>query len=285
MLQGSAVSTAHGVMEYTMMTEKKVAAVGFCCVDIYEKINEWYATGNGIDWGIHLRRMGVPVSVVSVVGNDYYGDEMKRTLDAEGIDISHLRTESGATCITRMELRNGTDRVHLDSVDGVMEHYAVTEEEFQFVAGHELLHTDLFGNVLSHLPAWKAAGVKILMDFSIFTKDPEYHCMDIFPYVDYVFFSADGIERNELEDWMKEIYACGPILVTATLGEEGSLCYDGQQFYAYGIVPTKTVNTVGAGDSYIAGFTFGLLQGESIPECMSRGAALSARVIAGFKPY
>lgn len=109
--------------------------------------------------------------------------------------------------------------------------------------------------------------------------------MDIFPHVDYVFFSADGIERNELEDWMKEIYACGPTLVTATLGEEGSLCYDGHQFYSYGIVPAKVVNTVGAGDSYIAGFTFGLLQGEPILKCMSRGAALSSGVIARFKPY
>ena len=66
------------------MIEKKVAAVGFCCTDIYENLNERYATGNGIDWGIHLQRMGVPVSVISVVGNDIYGDEMKQTLKAEG---------------------------------------------------------------------------------------------------------------------------------------------------------------------------------------------------------
>lgn len=210
---------------------------------------------------------------------------MKRTLASEGIDISHLRTESGATCITRMELRNGTDRVHLESIDGVMEHYVITDEEFHFVAEHELLHTDLFGKVLDHLPAWKAAGVKILMDFSIFTKNPEYHCMDIFPYVDYVFFSADGIERDGLRDWMKEIHACGPELVTATLGDEGSLSYDGRQFYSCGIVPAKVVNTVGAGDSYIAGFTFGLLRGDSIPACMARGAELSSQVISGFKPY
>lgn len=267
------------------MIEKKVAAVGFCCTDIYENLNERYATGNGIDWGIHLQRMGVPVSVISVVGNDIYGDEMKQTLKAEGMDISHLRTEPGATCITRMELRNGTDRVHLDSVDGVMADYRITDEEFQFVAEHELLHTDLFGNVLSHLPSWKAAGVKILMDFSVFTKDPEYHCMDIFPYVDYVFFSADGIERDELQGWMEEIHSYGPTLVTATLGEEGSLSYDGRKFYSCGIVPVKVVNTVGAGDSYIAGFTYGLLRGESIPECMSRGTELSSDVIARFKPY
>lgn len=254
-------------------------------MDVYENINEWYATGNGIDWGIHLRRMGIPVSAVSVVGNDRYGEAMKEALSAEGIDISHLRTEAGDTCVMRMELRNGVDRVHLGSIDGVMADYALTDEEFQFVAKHDLLHTDLFGNVLSYLPAWKAAGVKILMDFSVFTKDADYHCMDIFPYVDYVFFSADGIEKEELKDWMKEIYACGPTLVTATLGEEGSLCYDGRQFYSYGIVPAKVVNTVGAGDSYIAGFTYGLLQGETVPECMARGAELSAKVISGFKPY
>ena len=80
------------------MTEKKVAAVGFCCADVYENLGEWYPTGNGIDWGIHLRRMGVPVSVVSVVGNDTYGEGMKRILSEENIDISHLRTEEGTTC-------------------------------------------------------------------------------------------------------------------------------------------------------------------------------------------
>ena len=73
--------------------------------------------------------------------------------------------------------------------------------------------------------------------------------------------------------------------MTATLGEEGSICYDGRKFYSYGIVPAEVVNTVGAGDSYIAGFTYGLLRGETIPECMARGAELSARVISGFKPY
>lgn len=267
------------------MTEKKVAAVGFCCADVYENLGEWYPTGNGIDWGIHLRRMGVPVSVVSVVGDDAYGDGMKRILSKENIDISHLRTEEGATCLTRMALKNGTDRVHLDSIDGVMEHYALTEEDFRFAAEHDLIHTDLFGNALQHLPAWKAAGVKILMDFSVFTKDPEYHCEEIFPYVDYVFFSADGIAETELEGWLKEIYNMGPSLVVATMGEKGSLCYDGTKFYRHGITETEVVNTVGAGDSYIAGFTYGILNDWSIPDCMKKGAELSASVIAKFKPY
>ena len=68
---------------------------------------------------------------------------------------------------------------------------------------------------------------------------------------------------------MKKIQSYGPKLVTATMGEEGSLCYNGEFFYSCGIVPVKNVvNTVGAGDSYIAGFTKAMLEGRSIPECM-----------------
>ncbi|WP_243423757.1 fructoselysine 6-kinase [Anaerotignum lactatifermentans] len=268
-----------------MRTEIRAAAVGFCCADVYENLGKWYPTGNGIDWGIHLRRMGVPMSVVSVVGNDSYGRGMKKVLAEEGMDISHLRTEEGSTCLTRMALKNGTDRVHLESVDGVMEHYALTEEELRFVEQHDLIHTDLFGNALAHLPRWKAAGVKILMDFSVFTKDPAYACEKIFPYVDYVFFSADGISREELEDWVRRIHGMGPVLVTATMGEEGSLCFDGKKMYHYGIVKTDVVNTVGAGDSYIAGFTYGILQGWTIPDCMAKGAELAASVISKFEPY
>ena len=269
-----------------MSKQKRVAAVGFCCADVYENLNEWYPTGNGVDFGVHLARAGVPVSVVSVVGHDEYGEQMKAVLEKEGIDISHLRTEEGQTCRMRMELKNGTDRVHLESIDGVMEHYAITKEDFAFVAEHDLLHTDLFGNVLQYLPAWKEACVEILMDFSVFTRDPQYECEKLFPFVDYVFFSADGIPGKELTGWMKKIQSYGPKLVTATMGEEGSLCYNGEFFYSCGIVPVKNVvNTVGAGDSYIAGFTKAMLEGRSIPECMEAGAKLSADVIGRFRPY
>ena len=52
----------------------KACAAGFCCADVYQNIGVFYPTGNGLDWGIHLARMGVSVSAVSVVGKDKYGD-------------------------------------------------------------------------------------------------------------------------------------------------------------------------------------------------------------------
>lgn len=264
---------------------EKLAAVGFCCADVYEKLNKFYPTGNGIDWGVHLSRMGIDVSVVSVVGTDHYGEKMKEALLKEKIDISHLRTEEGETCKMMMDLKNGVDRVHLEEIEGVMADYELNCEEFDFVARHTMLHTDLFGKVLQYLPKWKEAGVKIVMDFSVFSEEPEYECEKIFPYVDYVFMSYDGKKDEHIKEWVKKVYSYGPKLVIATMGELGSICYDGETLYEYGIVPTSVVNTVGAGDSYIAGFTYGILQGYSVPECMKKGAEVSSKVISKFEPY
>lgn len=57
----------------------RAVAVGFSCVDVYENINRWYPTGNGIDWGVHLSRLGISVAVVSAVGKDEYGKKNERS--------------------------------------------------------------------------------------------------------------------------------------------------------------------------------------------------------------
>lgn len=83
---------------------------------------------------------------------------------------------------------------------------------------------------------------------------------------------------------MRRTKAKGAGCVIAMLGEHGSLAYDGQSsITAAENVPV--VNTVGAGDSYIAAFTYGVSLGESIPQCMARGKALATRIVQQFEPY
>ena len=151
----------------------KACAAGFCCADVYQNIGVFYPTGNGIDWGIHLARMGVSVSAVSVVGKDEYGDKMREALAAEGLDISHLRVEDGDTSVMLMALKDGVDRVHLEAIDGVMETYRPNEDDRAFILEHDIIHTDLFGNCLDLLPEWHDAGKTVVMDFSVFSQDPE----------------------------------------------------------------------------------------------------------------
>ena len=72
----------------------------------------------------------------------------------------------------------------------------------------------------------------------------------------------------------------------ATFGKNGSIAYDGSKFYKGDIVPVKhVVNTVGAGDSYFAGFIAAFIDEKPIPDCMHSGAARAAQVISVFDPY
>lgn len=262
----------------------RAVAVGFSCMDVYEKTGMCYPTGNGVDWGVHLRRMGIPVSVVSVTGDDGYGKTMRDMLTREQIEISHLHELHGDTCQMKMDLIDGVDRVHLEEVEGVMASFALTEEDKDYIKTFDYMHTDLFGNVLGDLSELHASGVRVVMDFSVFSDDPEYNSDENYKHVDYAFLSYEQ-DDDYIREHIKRIQTFGPKIVTATLGEKGSISYDGRQYYCHGIVPARVVNTVGAGDSYIAGFTYGIMQGWDIPECQELGAKISAQVITKFEPY
>ena len=78
----------------------------------------------------------------------------------------------------------------------------------------------------------------------------------------------------------------GAELLLATFGEGGSLAFDGTEFYRQPCIPApKLVNTVGAGESYGAGFMSGVLRGRSIPECMLSVAKKAAEIVSIFEPY
>ena len=91
--------------------------------------------------------------------------------------------------------------------------------------------------------------------------------------MDSFFVASDDGDTEAVREWMKSLLAKGPELGIVTLCEDGSLVYDGERFTKYGIVLCKVVDTMGAGDSYIAGFLKGLLEGREILECMAMGAA------------
>ena len=259
----------------------RVAAVGFSCMDVYENLDRRYPTGNGVDFVIKLAGLGVETSVVSAVGTDEYGSDTIRTLKERGIDTSHLHVQNGETAVIKMSLIDN-DRVHGDQTDGVMANFSLTDGDFEFIKSYDYIHTDLFGRIYGLLPVFRKAGCKVVFDFSVFLNDKDVSL--ILPHVDYAFFSY-GKPDTEIESFLKKMHCMGPRIVTATLGEYGSVSYDGTEFYKAGIVPVEVVNTVGAGDSYIAGFMYGIMNDKSIPECQISGATFASETIRNFEPY
>ena len=267
----------------------RAAMIGDNCIDVYRKIDgkvvfRRYPTGNVVDTGVNLQKLGVPTSIISTTGSDEMGAWMVESLRAEGLDLTRLKVGDGPTAVTYMDM-NGTDRVHGEYIEGVMADIEFDEEDIRFAAAHDLVHSALWGMAEEALPAVKALrDVPVSFDYADRLDHPLVE--RTLPFVDYGFFSYHESRDAFIEDYLRDKVDRGMKIAVATFGDKGSLAWDGKEFTQWGICPApRVVNTVGAGDSFIAGFLCGLLRGRSVADCLALGAETAAAVVQVFEPW
>ncbi|GHU80429.1 fructoselysine kinase [Spirochaetia bacterium] len=254
----------------------KIATIGDNCVDAYKSIGMEYFGGNCVNVAVQAVRQGMQTAYVGALGDDETGKRFLEVLKKEGIDTSHIRILSGKTAVTQVELING-DRQFGDYDPGVTAIFKPTEDDINFLADHDIVSSALWGMVETDLVRIKRKGAPVVFDFC---DKLDHEVIDrIIADVDYAFFSYDGEDLEFIKDYMKKIQSRGPKQVITTRGDKGSIAWDGTEFYNQGIVPCTVVDTMGAGDSYIAAYICGIVRGKSIAECMRLGAETSSRVI------
>lgn len=251
----------------------KLAAAGDNCIDLYDDTGEAFPGGNPVNVAVYYTRLGGEASYTGVVGSDKYGDMMLRAISGRGVDVSTIERAEGSTAISHVRLVDG-DRVFGEYEEGVMADFSLSPAQLAYLASQPLVVTALWGNIHNDLAAIRAGGAKIAYDAA--TRPESAPAQTALPSSDYFFFSAADGDTPGLREYMRKLAAAGPSVVVATLGSAGSLACDGKDFYEYGIVPCDVVDTMGAGDSYIAGFLKGISEDKTIPECMHMGAACSA---------
>lgn len=261
-----------------MKKKVRIATVGDNCVDVYDNSGEIFPGGNPVNVAVYIKRMNGDSSYTGIVGTDDYGKFMIEAITAKGVDVTHLKIFDGKTAITHVEIKNG-DRILGNYEEGVMADFKLTEEDIDFLCKHDLVITGIWGMVEHELYKIKARGTLVAFDFA---DMPNHEILQkALPYVDYAFFSDDNKSDEELHDFMRYIEAKGPSVVVVTRGGKGSIAYNGMEFTKYGIIECEVIDSMGAGDSYIAGFLMGLLDGKSIVECMKKGA-LSSSITIGY---
>jgi fructoselysine 6-kinase len=254
----------------------KLATMGDNCVDAYRTLNRESFGGNCVNVAVQAVRLGIPAAYVGALGDDRYGREFLEVLKKQGVDTSHVKILPGKTAVTQVELVNG-DRVFGDYDPGVTAVFKPSEADIEFLSGHDIVTSALWGMVENELIKVGERGTPIAFDFC---DKLDHEIIDrIIGEVDYAFFSYDGDDLEFIKNYMKRLHSRGPRQIITTMGEKGSIAWDGKEFYIQGIVPCQVVDTMGAGDSYIAAYLTGLVQGKSIAECMVRGAEHSSRVI------
>lgn len=238
-------------------------------------------------------RLGLKVAFAGICGDDFFGRFMLAEMAKRGIDISHILVDPNLQTGISVILNRGGDRAILthpgciatlraeqipDDLLKKSSHLHVASYFLQTALQPGL--PDLFarahslGLTTSLDPNWDPSGEWRSLDGLL-------RSVDVFlpNAAEAKALSGAAIVENALEDLGR---ICDTVAVK--LGEEGAIAVRAGR-HARAPAPAVTlVDTVGAGDSFDAGFLYGWLKRWTLEEALALGAAcgsLSTRAAGG----
>ena len=223
-------------------------------VDIYRGQGRIYPGGNCVNVAVYASRNGVEAAYLGNLGRDYPGRVQQRAMETNGVDVSRIRWWDEPTSAADVEIVDG-DRVFSNYTNEIhtVHPITLTDQELQECAGFDWIHTSCY-SILSAdtLPRLKAMGVPVSYDFSI--EFTEQEIAALCPYITVAFFSCGHMSHEGLHNVLRKAYANGCRLAVATRGAEGAVLFDGTKFRVQPAYSVEPVDTMGAGDSFIARF-------------------------------
>lgn len=252
----------------------KIACVGDNAVDYYLDVDLKFPGGNPVNVAVYLKELGAQASYIGNVGDDEDGKLVRDGLRCKGVDISHLRRRAGETARSYVRLNDG-DRDFVDYQPGVSQDFDLLTTDVAFLREHDMIFSGRWGELVNELKI--VSSMPIAFDLGDIWDDEI--ARRVLNYCDIVFVSVGDLPHREILDLLVSLASCGPKYVIATRGARGSVCYDHEIFHELRLTPVKPVDTLGAGDSFIAGFLYAYLLGKKIPECLESGAKKARQVL------
>ena len=245
---------------------------------------EVYWGGKGINVSVVLKNLGfesIPLGFIA----GFTGSAIEEGLQKQGIRTDFIRLESG---ITRINLKIKTVReteinaqgpdISKQAANALYEKLGALQTGDTLVLAGSIpssLPSDMYENILKRL---SGKGIRFLVDATgdLLVNVLKYHPFLIKP------------NRRELEDICgrplptadevaaaaRELQAQGAVNVLVSLGKDGALLLNehGEVLTAEAL-GGKPVNTVGAGDSMVAGFLAGYLERGDYEYALRLGSA------------
>lgn len=260
----------------------KIIGIGDNVVDKYLDLNKMFPGGNALNVPVLAKKyFEIDGGYIGVLGNDEAGKHVYNSLKEEGIDVSHVRICDGENAYAKVTLVNG-DRTFVGSGSGVPILKDLNEDDFNFISQFQIIHTSVYSRIENYLPKLKKLG-KVSFDYS--DKRDFSYLRETAPYVDYAFLSGSGMKIEEIIRLQVDLCKLGPKIILVTRGEAGAILYKNKNFYEVGIASTEVVDTLGAGDAFIARFLVGILSDEDTELTLEKCAESSAKVCSHYGAF
>lgn len=242
--------------------------------------------------------LGAKVAFTTLVGADDFGRMALARLSEAGVDVSHAKEHpTRATGVTVL-LPHGEHR-HILTFPGTMAELSVHDLEFDFLVQSRHLHISsiflqrgLHDGLADLLRRIKAAGLTISLDSN---DDPDDQwgspLAEILPYVDLFLPNEDEICRmtktSNVDEAVRALAVRPPVIVVKR-GARGARVYEQDKVTDVPGLKVTPIDTIGAGDSFDAGFLRGFLHSRAVTVCAQLGnitGALSTQGAGGTGAY
>ncbi|KFC70945.1 Ketodeoxygluconokinase [Bosea sp. LC85] len=256
----------------------RLLGLGDNTVDTYVDRALQFPGGNAVNVAVLAHRLGAETGYMGCLGSDEAGKLIAKALHQEGVDTRRCRVLAGDNARAFIG-HDGNDRYFLRSQRGVRGQWGgFLPEDLAYIAGFDLVHSSIYSELDADLAALRPSVRRFSYDFSEHWTDANLAAT--LPHLDIAFLSFPTGSDAECRDLARRCSEAGPGLVVVTRGERGSLALAGGVFHRHGITPAQIVDTLGAGDGFIAAFLLAVLEGREVPEALTAGAAHAAAVCA-----
>ena len=243
-----------------------------------------YYGGKGINVSVVLKRLGVESRALGFTAG-FTGEELKRLLRADGIDCDFVDTARGNTRInvkikadTELDINANGPEVSPDEIEKLMAKLDCIEKgDYLVLAGSipKNLPSDIYERILHRMDG---RGVNVVADatgelllrvlkYRPFIIKPNHHELGDL-------FGVKTETEEQIGIYARKLREIGARNVLVSRSKDGAILYDENGGVHYiGTVPGQVVNSVGSGDSMVAGFIAGYLRTGNYSEALHLGAA------------
>jgi sugar/nucleoside kinase (ribokinase family) len=242
-------------------------------------------------------RLGLRTALVGIVGDDAGGRFMLEQLAARGVDTSDCVTQSELATALTVHLVRDDDRAMLTFPGAIPAlDAAVVGDELLRSVRH--LHVSSFflqpllaGGLRGLFERAHAAGATTSLDTNWDPLDRWEGLAEVLPGTDVLLPNSEEAlavaqaldpaePARQLDDAVAALAAHGPLPVVKCGADGAILCADGRLVSA-AAVTAGIADSVGAGDSFDAGFLAGLLNGYPLERSLRLAAACGALSLRG----
>lgn len=243
-----------------------------------------YAGGKGINVSNMLKQLGHENTALGFISG-FTGDFIVNTLMEKGINNKFIRLKNG---FTRINVKvKGKEETEINGKgpaitnDELNELYKILEKlnssDILVLAGSipSTLDDKLYENIMERI---KDKNVKVVVDatknlllnvlkYKPFLIKPNNHELE-------EIFNVKLNNNEEIIKYAKKLKEMGALNVLVSMGKDGALLLtENDEVYVSNVAKGIVKNSVGAGDSMVAGFIAGYLNTNSYSEGLKLGAA------------